>query len=524
MLVTVEEGTIVNGFGAYLAETLQTTHPEVRVVALGVPDRLIEQAPRAEQLDSFRAHCQPALPGASPRCSTRRASRPDEGRRRRQPALRGPQRRAGARCLAAPDRGGSPSTASRGWSRSGVATSRPSSPVRLDALLTFGGDGTLLRGARLLGAQEIPILGVNLGRVGFPHPGRPRHAGPCARRAGGRPLPDRAPAGTSGRAFGTPKARPASTQMAVNDVAVHKGGVARVIRVNVYIQGENVGPYSADGLIVATPTGSTAYSLSAGGPDRRAGRRGNGGDAYRRAHARGAAAGGSGHLSHRHRADCRAGPTTSWSPSTARPAPRSPPANRSRSAAPITGFVSSGSETKDFFSRMRQKLHWGDLSGRELKEVTDAVIAELRVRDLATIADVSLHLGPGLNVLTGETGAGKSMLVDALALLLGERAAAGSVRPGAAKAVVEGRSRISTRPPVGGIEELGLDVEDGRVVVRREVSSEGRSRAWVNGSPTTAAVLGAAGRAAGRSARPARDPVAASSRGPAGHSGRLRPR
>jgi 1-deoxy-D-xylulose-5-phosphate synthase len=52
-LVTVEEGTIVNGFGAYLAETLQTTHPEARVVALGVPDRLIEQAPRAEQLDSF---------------------------------------------------------------------------------------------------------------------------------------------------------------------------------------------------------------------------------------------------------------------------------------------------------------------------------------------------------------------------------------------------------------------------------------------------------------------------------------
>jgi 1-deoxy-D-xylulose-5-phosphate synthase len=53
VLVTVEEGTIVNGFGAYLAETLQTTHPEVRVVALGVPDRLIEQAPRAEQLELF---------------------------------------------------------------------------------------------------------------------------------------------------------------------------------------------------------------------------------------------------------------------------------------------------------------------------------------------------------------------------------------------------------------------------------------------------------------------------------------
>ena len=66
------------------------------------------------------------------------------------------------------------------------------------------------------------------------------------------------------------------------------------------------------------------------------------------------------------------------------------------------------------------------------------MLPELRVRDLATIADVTLDLGPGLNVLTGETGAGKSMLVDALALLLGERAVSGSVRPGAAKAIVEG--------------------------------------------------------------------------------------
>ena len=117
------------------------------------------------------------------------------------------------------------------------------------------------------------------------------------------------------------------------------------------------------------------------------------------------------------------------------------------------------------------------------------MLTELRVRDLATIADVSLHLGPGLNVLTGETGAGKSMLVDALALLLGERAAGGSVRPGASKAVVEGAFEEIDAPTRRRIEELGLDVEDGRVVVRREVSTEGRSRAWVNGSPTTASVL-----------------------------------
>ncbi len=117
------------------------------------------------------------------------------------------------------------------------------------------------------------------------------------------------------------------------------------------------------------------------------------------------------------------------------------------------------------------------------------MLTELRVRDLATIADVTLQLGPGLNVLTGETGAGKSMLIDALSLLLGERAAGGSVRPGAAKSVVEGAFEGIDAPTRHRIEELGLDVDDGRVVVRREIFSEGRSRAWVNGSPTTAAVL-----------------------------------
>src|SRR5215203_2295189 len=121
------------------------------------------------------------------------------------------------------------------------------------------------------------------------------------------------------------------------------------------------------------------------------------------------------------------------------------------------------------------------------------MLAELRVRDLATIADVTLQLGSGLNVLTGETGAGKSMLIDALSLLLGERAAGGSVRPGATKTVVEGAFEGIEARTRGSIEDLGLDVEDGRVVVRREVSVEGRSREWVNGSPTTAAVLGQLG-------------------------------
>ena len=137
--------------------------------------------------------------------------------------------------------------------------------VDLDALLTFGGDGTLLRGARLLGARETPILGVNLGRVGFLTTATRDTLEPALDALiAGRYTIERRQALRA--AIRDPEGEIRSTQMAVNDVAVHKGGVARVIRVNVFIQGENVGPYSADGIIVATPTGSTAYSLSAGGP------------------------------------------------------------------------------------------------------------------------------------------------------------------------------------------------------------------------------------------------------------------
>ena len=121
------------------------------------------------------------------------------------------------------------------------------------------------------------------------------------------------------------------------------------------------------------------------------------------------------------------------------------------------------------------------------------MLTELRVRDVATIADVTLPLGPGLTVLTGETGAGKSILVDALGLLLGGRGDSGVVRPGAGRAVVEGAFEGLTRPLQRRIEALGVDVDEGRIVIRREVSGEGRSRAWINGSPATVGVLAALG-------------------------------
>jgi DNA repair protein RecN (Recombination protein N) len=118
------------------------------------------------------------------------------------------------------------------------------------------------------------------------------------------------------------------------------------------------------------------------------------------------------------------------------------------------------------------------------------MLVELRVRDLAVIADVSIPLKPGLNVLTGETGAGKSMLVDALALLLGERASGDLVRPGATRAVVEAVFEPGRDPELGRVaDELGIDLGDEGLVVRREITAEGRSRAWANGSPTTVSAL-----------------------------------
>jgi len=120
------------------------------------------------------------------------------------------------------------------------------------------------------------------------------------------------------------------------------------------------------------------------------------------------------------------------------------------------------------------------------------VLTELRVRDLAVIADVTLPLQPGFNVLTGETGAGKSMLVDALALLLGERASSDIVRPGAGKAIVEGVFELAPTALdrlLPSLTALGVEGADEVVVVKREVHGEGKSRAWVNGSPTTVGVL-----------------------------------
>ncbi len=125
------------------------------------------------------------------------------------------------------------------------------------------------------------------------------------------------------------------------------------------------------------------------------------------------------------------------------------------------------------------------------------MLTELRIRNVAIIESVTLPLRPGFNVLSGETGAGKSIVVEALGLLFGDRSSVDLVRSGADRASVEGVFEAAAGDAHLGrlLDEHGIDPDDGTVVLRREVSATGRSRAWVNGSTVTAAVLSRIGRA-----------------------------
>lgn len=123
------------------------------------------------------------------------------------------------------------------------------------------------------------------------------------------------------------------------------------------------------------------------------------------------------------------------------------------------------------------------------------MLTELRIRNFAIIEQVTLPLAEGFNVLSGETGAGKSIIVGALGLLLGERASADLIRSGAEKATVEGVFDVSdVKGIVAMADERGIEVEDDTLVLKREIAANGRGRAWINGATVTATVLAEIGR------------------------------
>jgi NAD+ kinase len=135
---------------------------------------------------------------------------------------------------------------------------------KIDALLALGGDGTLLRGARLLAGSDIPVLGINLGQLGFlTSVGEDDLERALKSLIQGRYI-------TSLRAVAEcrliRRKKVLGRYRALNDIVIGWGTSSRLITLNLLIDGEQVASYHCDGLIVATPTGSTAHALSAGGP------------------------------------------------------------------------------------------------------------------------------------------------------------------------------------------------------------------------------------------------------------------
>lgn len=143
-------------------------------------------------------------------------------------------------------------------------------PADIDVVISLGGDGTLLRAARFLAGAQVPIMGVNLGRLGFLTTCGPDEVAEAVRvlASGDYTVDHRMALRGEALRAGNPGegARPDGMWHALNEFVMHKGGFARMLTVRATVNGELLGVYTADGIVVASPTGSTAYSLSAGGP------------------------------------------------------------------------------------------------------------------------------------------------------------------------------------------------------------------------------------------------------------------
>ena len=135
-----------------------------------------------------------------------------------------------------------------------------------DALVVLGGDGTFLRAVRAIAEVDVPILGINLGKVGFLSKAEAGELdGVLAKITDGRFAIDERMA-LEGRILRDGKPIDDARHFALNDIVVARGSLARVCRLDVAIDDTHLATFTADGLVVASPTGSTGYSFSAGGP------------------------------------------------------------------------------------------------------------------------------------------------------------------------------------------------------------------------------------------------------------------
>ena len=117
------------------------------------------------------------------------------------------------------------------------------------------------------------------------------------------------------------------------------------------------------------------------------------------------------------------------------------------------------------------------------------MLLELRLENYAVIDNVAVEFASGLNLLTGETGAGKSILIDALSLLLGDKASSEVIRSGAERAVISAVFELDETKVAPILEQNGIDGEEGSLVLRREIAAGGKGRVFVNNQPATVSVL-----------------------------------
>ena len=321
--------------------------------------------------------------------------------------------------------------------------------------MSLGGDGTFLRASRVARAADCPVLGVNFGRLGYLLEVAPEEFDDVLDEAiaGRAAIEDR---------LGLLVEAPGLTAFALNELAVEKTVPGHMVRVATSVNGEHLLTYAADGVVVATPTGSTAYNLSAGGPvvspgldvllltpvaphftiDRSIVLGPH--EVVELTVLRGPARG----------------------PRRRRLAPRSPRAGHDRAwsvatRSPVRVVVGVAPRRRGSASRQPPR-------GPRL-----AMLETLRIANLGAVDELVLDLDDGLTVLTGETGVGKTLLVEALHLVLGGADRKVPVRAPDAPSRVEA---IFTGP-------------GGEVLLTRERSSHGRLRATVDGSLASAQSL-----------------------------------
>ena len=370
--------------------------------------------------------------------------------------------------------------------------SKPELPALADVLVVLGGDGTLLSVARLVGDLRVPILGVNIGGLGFLTAFTAEEMLPALEALRREELVVEERMMLAARV--TRQGERLTDYVALNDVVITKSAMSRIITLAVSVAGEFATGYRADGLIISTPTGSTAYCLSAGGPivfptmdamvltpicshtltNRPIVLPGTQVLAITLESDQDVMLTLDGQVGFRPEAGGHRGDPPGRRAHAAPPRPRQALLRRPARQAQV-GRAVSGRDGAGPCAR-------------------GAMLRELRVRNLAVIEEAVVPLAPGLNVLSGETGAGKSILIDAILLVVGARAQPDLIRSGADSAVVEAVFEMAPDGPLARLlDEAGHASGEGSLIVRRELSRSGRHRAFVNDALATVGLLERAG-------------------------------